>query len=602
MGEFGSAEGGKMIFGKHINRYYLRFGLLLLLGIFALVVVDVAQLEIPEFYGMVVDGLDDGFVTVDGQEVAFTMQFVVDKICFPMLIVIGLLIVGRFSWRVCFFIPGIKVEKDLRSRMFSHCKDLSLQYFHRNKVGNLMSLFTNDLYTVQECFSWGMMMVCDSLFMGTLAIVKMAKMNGWLTLFSLIPMAFMFAISAIVGKQLTIKWDARQQAYSDLSDFAQESFSGIAVIKAYVKEFKELLAFRWINKNNEQTNVAYTKASTLLNICVTLFVESVICIIWGYGGYMVHEGVLKVDQLITFTGYFSSVVWPIMAITELVDMTSRGKASLNRVAELLDAKQDVVDKADAVEATDVQGKVEFKNLTFRFPDTDYDALKDVSFVVNAGERVGIIGKTGCGKTTIADLILRCYNVPDGTLFVDDKDVNDIKIRSLRSFMSYVPQDNYLFSDTIASNIAFASQRATLEEIRSAAKIAGVHNNIEEFHLGYQTVLGERGVTVSGGQKQRISISRAILKNAPILILDDAVSAVDTDTEKIILGNLQKLRQGKTTFVIAHRVSTIQGLDKVVYLDDGKVVDIGTHDELMERCPSYNKMVQLQMLDEAKEDN
>lgn len=302
-----------------------------------------------------------------------------------------------------------------------------------------------------------------------------------------------------------------------------------------------------------------------------------------------------------FIGYFNAIIWPVMSVTELIEMSSRGRASLKRVSELLDSVSEVADKPSATAITEVKGKIEFRNLTFRYPQGDYDALSDVGFVIQAGESVGIVGKTGSGKTTIADLILRCYNVPDGTLFVDDKDVNDITIDSLRNFCAYVPQDNFLFSDTIANNISFASDNDRRDLVERSAALADVDDNIKEFVDGYDTVLGERGVTVSGGQKQRISIARALMKEAPILILDDSVSAVDTDTERKILDNLRQTRKGKTTLLVAHRVTTVQGLDKIVYLDNGKVLDVGTHEQLVERCAEYRNMVELQRLDEEEAD-
>lgn len=589
-----------MILGKYINKYYVRYAPLLILGLCALIAVDYFQLKIPELYGNVINGINKGFVVADGVSVPFDANYLWNEICSPLFVVIVIIVLGRFTWRICFFIPGVKVEQGLRDRMFNHCKTLPVQFYQRNKVGNLMSLFTNDLDTLQECFGWGVMMACDALFLGGMSMYKMFQMDWKLTLFSLIPMVLMLAIGIIVGKYITMKWDARQQAFSDLSDFAQESFSGIAVIKAFVKEFKELLAFRWLNKKNEKANVAYTKISTLLNICVTLFVESVICVILGYGGYLVYLKKFDSGQLMEFIGYFNSIVWPIMAITDLIDMTSRGKASLNRVSELLDTKNEVTDKPTATAVEKVDGEIEFRNLTFRHPDADYDALINVSFKIQAGESIGVIGKTGCGKTTVADLILRCYNVPDGTLFVDGKDVNDITIKSLRNFCAYVPQDNYLFGDTIANNIAFATGKADMRKIIRSAQLADVDDNISEFQHGYDTVLGEHGVTVSGGQKQRISIARALIKDAPILILDDSVSAVDTDTEKVILSNLKESRLGKTTILIAHRVSTVRNMDKVLYMDGGKVVGFGTHEQLIEQCPDYKNMVELQKLEEEKE--
>ena len=586
-----------MIFGKHINRYYLKYAGWLLLGLVALIMVDFLQLEIPKLYRMVLDGMSYGSVATDSGTVAFDLDFLLDKICFPMVGIILAMVFGRFLWRVCFFGSAVKLEADLRNRMFDHAKDLSRQYYQVNKVGDLMSLFTNDLDTVQECFGWGVMMFFDALLLGILAIVDMWQMNPLLTVLSMIPMAFLLASATIVGKQLMKKWDLRQEAFSRLSDFSQESFSGIAVIKAFVKEAKELWAFKKLNVENEDANLDHTKTSVLFRVLVTMFVESVICIILGYGGYLVYSKVFTAGQLMEFIGYFNAVIWPIMAVSELIDMTSRGKASLERIGQLLDAPIDVKDEPGVRPLEAIRGDIEFKNLTFRYPDGEFDALKDVSFTINAGENVGLVGKTGSGKTTLVDLILRTYNVPDGTIFIDGNDVNEISIHDLRAGCAYVPQDNFLFSDTIENNIAFGMDTHDDDDVTSAAILADIHSNIQEFQKGYGTVLGERGVTVSGGQKQRISIARALMKNAPILILDDSVSAVDTKTEKTILDNLKKTRAGKTTILIAHRISTIEKMDKILFIEDGALAAAGTHTELYETCPEYRKMVDLQRLEE-----
>ena len=586
-----------MIFGKHINRYYLRYGLWLLLGLGALALVDVLQLQVPKYYRMIIDGMTYGTVELDGAILPFTMDLLLDEICMNMVLVILFLLLGRFLWRICFFGSAVRLEEDLRNRMFDHAKRLSREYYQVNKVGDLMSLFTNDLDTVQECFGWGVMMFVDAILMGALAIWDMWQMDQVLTLLALIPMAFLLASSTIVGKRMSVKWDLRQEAYARLSDFSQESFSGIAVIKAFVKESKELWAFQKLNEENEKTNVDHTKISVLFRVMVTLFVESVICIILGYGGYLVYHKTFTGGQLMEFIGYFTAVIWPIMAVSELIDMTSRGKASLDRIGELLDAPIHVIDRPDVEELEQVRGKIEFRDLTFRYPDGEFDALKNICFIIEAGENVGLVGKTGAGKTTLVDLILRTYNVPDGTLFIDDRDVNTVSIRSVREGCAYVPQDNFLFSDTIGSNIAFGMTDWDPEEVKTAAKLADVHENISEFQLGYETVLGERGVTVSGGQKQRISIARALMKNAPILILDDSVSAVDTKTETTILQNLRETRAGKTTILIAHRISTIEKMDKILFIDDGILAAVGSHEELYRTNPAYRKMVDLQRLEE-----
>ena len=586
-----------MIFGKYINKYYIKYGPVLLLGLAALAVVDYMQLVVPRLYQIVVNGMNDGQVMSDGVMYAFDMEFLLDKVCLPMLVVVISMVFGRFLWRVCFFGSAIRVETDIRNAMFDHCKDLSQQYYQVNKVGNLMSLFTNDLDTVQDCYGSGLLMLADALMLGILAIGRMWQMDHLLTGLSLIPMVILFAISTVVGRYMEKKWDIRQEAFSNLSDFSQESFSGIAVIKAFVKEVKELWAFKKLNLENEKANVDFTRASVLLHILVTLFVESVICVVLGYGGYLVHEGVFNAGQLVEYIGYFNAIVWPIMAVSELIDMTSRGKASLKRISELLDAKQDVIDREGVRELPNVRGDIEFKNLTFRYPDGEYDVLKNISFTIKAGESVGLVGRTGSGKTTLVDLILRTYNVPDGTVFVDGSDVNTVKIHDVRAACAYVPQDNFLFSDTIARNIAFTSGEPDMARVKEAATLADVDGNIMEFTDTYNTMLGERGVTVSGGQKQRISIARALLKDAPILILDDSVSAVDTDTEKTILDNLKRTRQGKTTILIAHRISTIERMDKIIYLEDGELAAVGSHAELCETCPAYKHMVDLQKLEE-----
>ena len=587
-----------MIFGKHINRYYLRYSPILLLGLLALIIIDYLQLKIPEYYRMVINGMNEGQVLFEGQYVPFDVNFLLDEVCMPMIVVVVAMTVGRFLWRVCFFGSGICLETDLRNRMFDHSKELSRQYYQVNKVGNMMSLFTNDLDTVQECFGWGIMMLFDAAFLGGLAIIKMWGMNPLLAGLSMIPMAFLLAASIIMGKYLMIKWDIRQEAFSKLSDFSQESFSGIAVIKAFVKESKELMAFRTLNRENEDANVIYTRLSVLLRITITFFVESVVCIILGYGGYLVYRGIFNAGQLVEFIGYFTAVVWPVMAVSEMIELSSRGKASLKRISELLDAPIDVKDAEDVQKIqTEIQGKIEFRNLTFRYPDGEFDALENVSFTIEAGENVGLVGKTGAGKTTLVDLILRTYNVPDGTVFVDGYDVNRVPIRQIRAASAYVPQDNFLFSDTIANNIAFGDEEVDLDAVENAARLADVHDNISEFKDTYQTVLGEWGVTVSGGQKQRISIARALMKGAPILILDDSVSAVDTKTERVILDNLKSARAGKTTILIAHRISTVEQMDKIIFIDQGKILAVGTHTELYATCDDYRRMVDLQKLED-----
>ena len=582
-----------MIFGKYINRYYLKNAPVLLLGLAALLTVDYIQLLIPRLYRLVINGVNLGQVVVDGQTVAFGKEVLFQHICLPMIWIVLFMVVGRFLWRICFFGTSIRVQADLRERMFDHSRRLSQQYYQVNKVGNLMSLYTNDLDTIQECFGDGILMFFDALVLGLLALYKMWRMDTRLTLLALIPAAFMFAIGTVMGKTMTRTWEKRQQAFSALSDFAQENFSGIAVIKAFVKELKELIAFRKLNKENEEVNVEYTRISVLLEVLVTFFVESVVCVILGYGGFLVYKGDFNAGQLVEYIGYFEAIVWPIMAVSMLIEKTSRGKASLNRITELLDAPIDVADRPGVPDLKDPKGAIEFRNLTFRYPDGEFDVLKNISFKIEPGESVGIVGKTGAGKTALVDLLLRTYNVPDGTLFVDGQDVNRVSIHSVRNACAYVPQENFLFSDTIAHNIAFGVDDATQEDIERAASLADVRDNIVDFKDGYETVLGERGVTVSGGEAQKIAIARALYKDAPFIILDEPTAALDPIAENDIYQKYNEMTAGKTSLFISHRLASTRFCDRILYLKDGRVAEEGTHEELLKRGGGYADLFEVQ---------
>lgn len=592
-----------MVFGKHINKYYLKYLWMLLIGLVALVAVDYFQLLIPEYLRTVLNGINTGEVIIDGQTTPFTMEMLLTHVCFPLLIVVAIIVIGRFAWRMCFLGSAVKVESEMRSEMFDRARFLSPHFYRENKVGTLMALFTNDLETIQESFGWGVMMFFDAVFLGSLAIIKMWRMNYVLTLYCMLPMIFLLVVSAIVGHFEMKKWDKRQMEFSKLTDSAQESFSGLAVIKAFVRELKQLLTFGKICKENEQVNVEYTRIRSVLEIFITLFVQSVMCIILGYGGYVVWHGGFNSGQLIEFIGYFDAVIWPIMAVSQLIDMRARGTASLKRISNLLDTQPEITDSPDVLPIDKIEGEIEFKNLSFRYPDGESDELKDISLHIAKGEHVGIIGRTGAGKTTLVNLIMRAFNAPRGTLFIDGHDIGEIPLKTLRNGIAYVPQDNFLFSDTVKNNIAFSVEddhEISMDKVRKAAACALVAGDVEGFADRYETKLGERGVTVSGGQKQRISIARALMKDAPILILDDSLSAVDTDTEKSILDNLAQVRKDKTTLLIAHRVSAVERMDKIIFLENGSIKAAGTHSQLMESSREYARLVALQQLEEDRE--
>ena len=587
-----------MLFGKYINKYYVKYALFFLIGLIALIVIDWMQLEIPRICGEILDGI--GEEAKNNPDSLFNNPEGIKNLMFQLGIIAIVMFSGRFLWRYCIFGVAVRIESDIRDEMFTHSLKLSNAYYKKHKTGALMALFTNDLQVIRQAFGGGTVMLIDAVFLGSFALFKMFKHNWILSAFSIIPMTMIAIVSVIVGRIMKQKFRLRQEAYEKLSDFSQENFSGIAVVKAFVKEVHEIRHFDKINEENRQKNINFVKTSTLLNVLLTVIISSIFLILFAGGTYFVINGFMgqpfTVGEMWEFIGYFDAVIWPFMAVAQLINMRAQANASLSRINEFLDEKIDITD--DSVEyVEEIKGNIEFNNLSFKYPDGSNDVLKNISFTIDQGSMVGIIGRTGCGKTTIVDLLLRTYNLEDGQIFIDGKDIMHLPFKTVRKSIGYVPQDNFLFSDTIANNIGFAyDESVEIEKIYEAAQLADVHNNIMEFSEKYETILGERGVTLSGGQKQRVSIARAIVKDPSILIFDDSVSAVDTKTEETILSNLRRLRQGKTTIMIAHRISTVQNLDKIVVMDDGEIAGIGKHEELLENCEIYKEMVHLQSLE------
>jgi len=584
-----------MITGKHVNKYYLKYIVFFIIGLIALILVDYFQLEIPKICGKILDGVEDGTLfTSESSEIISRYMMYLAFIAFVMF-------AGRFAWRYTILGVSARIESDLREDMFIHAEKLSNQYYKEHKTGALMALFTNDLQMIRQCFGMGTIALVDVIFLGGFALYRMIMCNWILTLFSVIPMALIAFVSIFIGRIMQKKFKERQEAYDALSDFAQENFSGIAVVKAFVKEIHEIRHFDKVNKNNYDKNISHVRYATILDVLLSAILSLIIALLFGGGAYFViNETKFFGEQFTTgrlweFVAYFDALIWPFMAIAQLINMRAQGMASYKRISELLDEPVEIVDK-DIIPVDAIRGKIEFRNMSFNYPDSDNDVLTDISFTINEGEMVGIIGPTGCGKTTIVDLLLRTYNIEENTVFIDDVDIMRLPYKKVRDSIGYVPQDNFLFSDTIANNIGFAFNDTNDDEIIRAAMLADVHGNIDEFEKKYQTILGERGVTLSGGQKQRVSIARALIKDPAILIFDDSVSAVDTKTEETILKNLREIRDGKTTIMIAHRISTVETLDKIIVLDDGKVLGVGTHDELLENNELYQEMVRLQSLE------
>ena len=577
-----------MIFGKHINKYYKKYFIWFLFGILALILVDWYQLKIPELVGALIDDLEKGKDVIGNGSLKDLML--------RLAHIAIIMFVGRFGWRNACFGVAVKIEADMREDLFIKSEKLSQRYYKEHKTGALMALYTNDLSTIREVFGLGLIMLIDALFLGILTFYKMFKTNKTLSLLALIPMVIICVVSLMIGKVMEKKFELRQKAYEDLSDFTQENFSGISVIKAFVKEILEITQFKKINKQNQEININFAKFSTLLHVLLTLFIGSITALLYLGGSFVVIKGNgFTSGDLFKYVTFFATLVWPMMAVSQLINMRAQAKASLNRISRLLDEKVDIVDDK-VVDLEEIKGSIKFNNLSFQYPDGEFNVLENISFDIKAGQMVGIVGRTGCGKTTIVDLLLRIYNVKENEIYLDGIDIMNIPFKKVRESIGYVPQDNFLFSDTIKNNIGFAFEEIDDDTIQHAATLADVHQNIEDFEFKYETILGERGVTLSGGQKQRVSIARALIKNPPILILDDSVSAVDTKTEEKILTNLRDLRKGKTTILIAHRISTVKDLDLVILMDEGRILDCGTHDELLSRSNEYQEMVRLQSLE------
>lgn len=588
-----------MIFGKHINHIYLKYALPFLLGIGALVAVDYLQLIIPDIIGEIVDGLDTETILPE----------TITQRVLQIALLAGSIVIGRFLWRIFIFGTSRQIDFDLRNQLFDHAEHLSERFYQENKTGGLMAYFTNDIEAIRQSFAMGMIMFFDVIFLGGMAFYKMFLMDWQLTLMAVIPLILISLLAAFIGRLTRAKFKARQQAYEDMSDFTQENFYGIGVIKAFVNELHEIRSFKKINLDNYDKNVAFVKATTLMHVAIEVFITLIRIIIIGFGGYLVYRtfglaaddpGKFSVGNLSTYISYFSTMVWPMMAIGRLINLRSQAKASLDRVGSFLDERIEIHDAEATVIPEKIEGEITFHHLSFSYPGTRAEVLKDINFSIQKGQTVGIIGRTGSGKTTLVDLMLRLYNLEPDQILLDGIDIMKMPIKTVRDAIGYVPQDNFIFSDTVRNNIAFAKDDVPLEDIVDMAEKSDVAGNIDEFPNQYDTIVGERGVTLSGGQKQRVSIARALIKDPQILIMDDSFSAVDTKTEEIILSNIKELRAGKTTLLIAHRISTIKDADQVVLIDEGRLVARGTHDELMATSLLYREMVLRQQLEEAVE--
>ena len=582
---------------KFAARYVARHWWQYVLGIAALYMVDWVNVYVPEFTGRIIDGLTDGSLDMQG-----AMKIV------WMIAGMGLCIaIGRFGWRFFIFGAARSIEREMRGDMYGHLSKLSMHYFNQHKTGDLMAHFTNDLMSVRQLLGMTVITAFDATVMLVLVLANMIRyVSPKLTVVAVIPLLVITVGDFFYGKIMHKRFKQKQEAFSTLTDQVQESISGIRVIKAFVQERKELYAFAKTTEFAKEKNLNVVRLQALMMPVMDLIIGTSTLLTLLYGGYLAIHGEITVGQFVAFNSYVGMLVWPMMAVGECITSISQGLASLGRIFGIFQEKPEIVDGEQTDRSiTSLKGEITLNHLTFAYPDMPgVTVLEDVSVTVKPGETLAILGRTGSGKSTIPSLLVRLYDVKDGMITIDGHDLKSIPLGVLRENIACVPQDNFLFSDTLQNNIAFGSADKTLAGVEHAAKLACIHDNIAAFPEQYQTVVGERGVTLSGGQKQRSSIARALMKDSPILILDDALSAVDTDTERKILDNLRTVRSAdRATIIVAHRISTIQDADHILVLDDGRVAEYGTHEELLKNAGLYKSLFDKQQLEkQLREDH
>ena len=600
-----------MIFGKYVNPYYRKYWYLFLAVFLSDTIVDIAQLLIPILVGNVITKIEnETFVLVPEDGLFYHSDLTMVLLLISVICLV--LVVGRFFWRYFSSLIGAHVERDMRKELFHHVERLDLTYFKDKKVGALLSYFTNDLQTIKMLFSECLIWMTDLVVLGILNFTLMMLMSWPITLITTLPL-FCFTIFGYkVGKIETDRFKRSNDAYEELSDFTEENLQGFSVLKFYRKEKRREEEFRKLADKAAVTAVKYQRYSTLIDSGINFFLTCTFSILIGLGAYAILSKnpqlaykITDVGALSTFIGFYNTPSWPMIAGGLLIDYISRGRGAYKRLAQVLDVPLEKKEEKD-LSLPSLKGEVFYDHLSFSYPDSDKEKedLSDITFRIKAGEMVGIIGRTGSGKSTLLTLLDRLYPLPKDRVFLDGKDINGYSLSYLRREIGLVSQQAFLFSGPLWQVVSFSEDdpgHRDMEKVRKACLFACIDKDIEEnFPKGYDTFIGEKGATISGGQRQRLSIARAIYKNPPILILDDSLSAVDADTEKRILKNIKEYRKGKTTFVIAHRISAIKDADKILVLDKGRIVGQGRHEELLSNCPLYRAFDALQELEREVE--
>lgn len=574
---------------KPLLKYFRKYKVQYILGIFFLLFIDIVQLYIPQILKYFANDYQRGVLTM-----ASATKYAI------LTIVTGLMVaVARYFWRNFIIGNSMRVDYDLRKDFFWKLTSLSQNFFNTHKTGDLMSLATNDINAVRMTLGQGIIMFIDSTFLLILNLVMMIKTTNVLfaskVLFT-IPLIILIVMR--FGGVIHSRFKAVQAQYGTITDRAQENFSGIRIIKAFGQEEENAKLFREDNQDYYNKNIELAKLQSFFNPFIHVLSNISYMLLLFFGAKEVMAGTMLLGDFIAFNAYLGLMMWPARALGMVIVFMQRGAASMDRLTNIFKTEPEIVDREGAIELDEIKGSIEFKNVSFKYsPELPY-ALKDISFKIEPGKTLAILGRTGSGKSSIVNVLLRLYDINEGEILVDGHEVKDVTLNSLRKNISYVPQDDFLFSKTVKENIEFHYEHELDDEmIEKYAKIAGVYDDIIEFKDGFDTILGERGVTLSGGQKQRVSIARALAKEKNVLIMDDSLSAVDTQTEEEILKNLNTDEADVSKIIISHRVSTIKDADEILFIEDGAIVERGTHDELVSLGGRYNKLYEDQLLEQ-----
>lgn len=567
-----------------LKKYWLHYST----GIIVLIISGYIQTLSPKTLGKIIDILDSN--NINRQQIIINIGL--------LIIIAFAAFVTRYIWR--YFIIGTarNLECYLRQKLFEHFQKLSVDFFNSRKTGDLVAYAVNDVNAVRMAFGPGLSLLVNGVGLSTISAISMVRsVNIRLTILSLLPIPVIIFLMLKIGKLIRKRFRIVQESFASISDRVQENISGIRVIKSYAQEDMEVINFEKLNNKMKESNIKMTRVSSILSPLTKVCFGVSFMINLIYGSSLVKSGVISLGDFVAFNGYLTMIMQPIISIGRVINIFQRGMASFKRINEIFEVKPEIIDGADDVQAEKINGSMEFKNLSFAHSNANEFALKDINLKIHRGQIIGVIGKTGSGKTTLMNLLLKLYNIEPGRIFIDGKDINDFTLETLRENIGYVPQDNFLFSATIQENIKFFRDVYTDEEIEEAARMSMIYESIMEFPEKFETVVGERGVNLSGGQKQRISIARAIIKNPAILILDDALSAVDTKTEEEILKNLKTVMKERTGIIIANRISAIKHADLIIVMDHGRIIERGTHEELINNHGLYSELYQEQSNEE-----